>query len=123
MRIHALLGALLLTGCAANPQAPQAPVAPATPVVQAAAPKAAPSVLPAGVSAELYSQAKQQGYRAKTVKGQTIFCRNEAPTGSRIVKEACVSVDQLENSVRQAEVLREQMLRGQSCGKASCGGN
>ena len=125
MRIAALFAVLTLAGCAGAPQGPAAPAAAPVASTRPATPAPAPAsgaTPPGGISPELYAEARQQGYRARVVKEQTIFCRNEAPLGSRIAKDVCVSADQLENSVRQAELFREQMRRGQACGKASCGG-
>jgi hypothetical protein len=126
MRIVALTAVLTLAGCAGAPQGPTTPAANPVAATRPATPAPAQTsgaTAPGGISPELYAQARQQGYRARVVKEQTIFCRNEAPLGSRITKDVCVSADQLENSVRQTELFREQMLRGQSCGKAACGGN
>ena len=131
MRIAAMTAVIALaalSGCAETPSATQstaaAPVVAAKPAASAPSATAATAkAIPGGISPELYAKARQQGYRAKVVKERTIFCRDEAPIGSRLTKDVCVSIDQLEESVRQAEVLRDQLLRGQTCGKAACGGS
>ncbi len=127
MRLAALIAVSMLAGCAAGPQAPAAPaaapVAAATPATPAPASTAkATTPPPGGITPELYAQAKQQGYQAKVYKGETLFCRNEAPIGSRLAKDVCVRPSELENVIRQAQDVRDQMNRGQTCGKAACGG-
>ncbi len=122
MRTATLLLAATLAGCAATPQTPTATPAPA-PVAAAKAASAAPGTRPpppGGISADLYSKSLQYGYRARQRSGTTIFCKNDAPIGSRLEKETCVSVDSLEEAIRQAEMVRDQMRRGNSCGKADC---
>ena len=130
MRIATLIAVTTLaalSGCAETPTpaAPAAvPVAAAKPATPAPASATNPAAtVPGGVSAELYAKAREQGYRSKVVKGRTLFCRNEAPIGSRLTKEACVSADELAESVRQAELVRDQMRRGNTCGTAACGGS
>lgn len=121
----ALAALTVLGACASTPptQAPAAPVkaAPAA-TASATAPAASPTTAPGGVSIETYNKARQEGYRSKTINGRTIFCRTEAGIGTRIAKESCVSSDSLEESLRQAEMVREQMRRGNACGADSCAG-
>jgi len=126
MRLTALIAACTLAGCAAPPQGPSgpasAPVAAARPATPAAAPNPAAALPPGGITPELYAEARQMGYRARVVKDKTIFCRNEAPIGSRLTKDTCVSADGLESEIRELERIHDQMLRGQTCGKDACGG-
>ncbi len=123
MRTATLLLAAVLAGCAAAPQTQvPPPAATSSPAPAAKAAPGAKTAPPAGISAELYSRALENGYRAREHKGATLFCKTEAPIGSRIQKDTCVSVDQLEESIRQAELVRDRMRRGTTCAKADCGG-
>jgi hypothetical protein len=123
------LGVLTVLGaCAGTPPAPT-PAAPAKaapaapPTTTAAAPAASTATGPGGVSIDTYNKARQAGYRAKVVSNnRTILCRTEAGLGTRIAKETCVSADSLEESLRQAETVRDQMRRGNSCGMDDCAG-
>ena len=124
MRTAILLLAGILAGCAATPPTQTAtPVPPAAPLANAAKPRPAAKPTPGGISADLYSKSLQYGYRARQRGATTIFCKTEAPMGSRIEKESCVSIDILEETIRQAEEVRDQLRRGNSCGKADCNGS
>jgi hypothetical protein len=126
MRTLTLILAAALAGCAASPASP--PAAPVAPVARAAPAAPTPPSLPGaatgpgGVSAETYTKARQAGYRSKVINGRTIFCRTEAGLGTRIAKESCVSSESLEESLRQAELVRDQMRRGNACGMDDCAG-
>jgi hypothetical protein len=125
MRTLTLILAAALAGCAASPASP--PAAPVAPVARAAPAAPTPSLPgaatgPGGVSAETYTKARQAGYRSKVINGRTIFCRTEAGLGTRIAKESCVSSESLEESLRQAELVRDQMRRGNACGMDDCAG-
>lgn len=49
------------------------------------------------------------GWRRKTVKGEEVFCKKTAVTGSRFGKEVCMTLAQLEQHERNNAEMRERM--------------
>jgi hypothetical protein len=63
------------------------------------------------------------GYKTKTIKGETVYCKKVAKTGSRFEVETCMTEPEMERMMQQAEADREQFRRNQTlCGTGGCGG-
>jgi len=91
MKQAALALALLLTGCASQPT-----TAPAT----------AGSLAPASQEDEVLlavQEAVDKGYKVMTEDGQTLYCRKDRKTGSRVQSNlTCLTKDQLVTQRRGA---------------------
>jgi hypothetical protein len=107
---------------AAEPE--QAAVKPAAAAVPAVAPetpaaRVAPSAQtakPADTAATKPSDGQETavahvppGYKAKEIDGETVYCRKSTPLGSRFPTQVCMTVAQYEESVRQADGLRQEL--------------
>ncbi|MCX7055022.1 MAG: hypothetical protein NTU56_12590 [Proteobacteria bacterium] len=49
------------------------------------------------------------GYKAREIDGETVYCRKSTPLGSRFPTQVCMTVAQYEESVRQADGLRQEL--------------
>ena len=91
--------ALLLAGCASQPPA-------ATPTPAQTAPGTAGSLAPASAEEEVLlavQEAVEKGYRVVSEDGQTLYCRKELKTGSRVQSTlTCLTQDQLVTQRRGA---------------------
>jgi len=87
-----------------------APVAAETP---AAAKTDAPAAATAS-TAEAYSP--PPGFKTKTRKGQTVYCRSRAPIGTRIKSEECFTEAEIKEVERAMATSREDInQRGRMC--------
>ncbi len=68
-----------------------------------------PPAAPAVVATEVKPFEIPPGWRRKTVKGEEVFCKKTAVTGSRFGKEVCMTVAQLEQHERNNAEMRERM--------------
>jgi len=113
------LAVALLAGCASQPSAPTAASAPA-PVAAAAPVAVAPAAAPTAPAA---AKSAYPGYKTKTIKGETVYCKKVAKTGSRFEVETCMTEPEMERMMQQAEADRDQFRRNQTlCGTGGCGG-
>lgn len=88
--------------------APVAAPAPApAPTAPAAAAAAAPTAV-AAAEAEIPFQ-PPAGWRPKTVKGEEVYCKKTAVTGSRFGTELCMTLSQLEQHERNNAEMRDRM--------------
>lgn len=114
MRAVLLLGlvSLAVAGAAqADEPAQAAPVAAPTAAAPAApAPVSAAAAAPAAAADEAPKPFKPPpGYKAKVVKGETMYCRQEAPIGSRFKETICFSEAQLKEQMLREEENRIRM--------------
>ncbi len=131
MRSLLLLLIATISGCAESPPT-QSPPAAAAPVATAAAPKAAPVIAPAatfpasagadqpGVTKELISQGRQNGYELRRRHNAQVFCKSEPDLGSRLPKEKCVTPEGLLQSIRETQDAQEAMRKGSLCSSQGC---
>ncbi len=84
-----------------------APVAAPAPTAPAAAAVAAPTAV-AAAAAEIPFQ-PPAGWRPKTVKGEEVYCKKTAVTGSRFGTELCMTLSQLEQHERNNAEMRDRM--------------
>ena len=115
LRLHLIFGAALLAaaGCAQQPvradyTSSTAMAAPANPASTAASMQA----LTAAFSPRLLVFAYEQGWRQVVVSGNDhYFCRGDAPSGSLIASNRCVTESQLEFIQLAVEQQREQFTK------------
>jgi len=108
------LALALLAGCASQPTTPTPAPAP----VAAATPAAAP------VAGTTTAKAAYPGYKEKTFKGETVYCKKVAKIGSRFEEETCMTGPEMERMMQQAEADKGQFRRNQTlCGTGGCGGS
>lgn len=123
MKYSLLIGLSLVVATpafAADPQ-PAAAVAPAA--------AATATVTADEARAKLYKQARSRGYKRMTVKGDLMFCRNEATMGSRFEKAVCLNEAALASALKheadtQADINagRSGACAGQGCAEGTLGG-
>jgi hypothetical protein len=97
----------LLTACAASPQKP--------PTAVVAAP-AAGTQKPAAHYDQgevLDKRAREMGYKIETRNGERSYCRNSAPTGSHIPREACLTADAMARVAKAADDDQDQISQRQ----------
>ena len=64
------------------------------------------------------------GFRTRTRKGETVFCRNETPTGSRLSVESCYTATELDQMAIAAESLKDTLNKTRSpCTGPGCNGS
>ena len=111
MRAVLLLGlvSLAVAGAAqADVPVQAAPVA--APAAAAPAPVSAAAAVPAAAADEAPKPFKPPpGYKARTVKGETLYCRKAAPIGSRFKETTCFSEAQLKEQLLREEENRIRM--------------
>ena len=49
------------------------------------------------------------GYKAKVLDGETVYCRKSTPLGTRFPTEVCMTVAQYEEFVLQGDGLRQEL--------------
>ena len=104
----------LLAACAAAPTAPSAPAAAAkapvaaAPAVAAAAAEAAPAAAKPTPD-EVLEAARHAGYKARTVKGQRVYCRDETPVGTRFPQSVCLSEADLATRAEINQGVKDRM--------------
>src|SRR5579859_3058488 len=54
---------------------------------------------------------RSQGYKRKVVNGQTVYCREDAETGSHFAKTHCGTAEQLSSATQQSRDFTDQMQR------------
>jgi hypothetical protein len=74
-----------------------------------------------GPSPDLLRQAMALGYRPeKTQKGVTVFCKEDAPVGTRFVQKQCVTQQDIPILVQNSRTQQDQIRS--NCGGQGCGG-
>ncbi|MEY4375990.1 MAG: hypothetical protein RJB26_540 [Pseudomonadota bacterium] len=79
-----------------------------TPPAAPAAPAATPTA-PAATATEEKPFQIPAGWRHKTVKGEEVYCKKTAVTGSRFGTEVCMTLVQLEQHERNNAEMRDRM--------------
>jgi hypothetical protein len=117
MRSDSMMMALLgicvaLAACSTNEPAPaarptaQSAVAPRAGTVATISPTASgPASADAGASESEKikdREMRSMGYTPETHNGRTVYCRKEAPTGSRFEKKYCATAEDVEAAVQAA---------------------
>jgi hypothetical protein len=125
--------ALVLAACAGAPEPKDTTVAAASVPAASGSAMSAPAVAEtaSGVASGSGSMqvrtdeptvAKSRpGYRARQRGGETVWCRTETPTGSRMPVENCYSAAQLDAIDADAETMKDSInSTRQRCSGASC---
>jgi hypothetical protein len=126
------LAATMLAACAGTPE--DTTVAAASSAAQSGAAPTAPAAAPAalgGTSATPGDVAtgtgsmqvrtdgptvamSRPGYRARQRDGETLWCRTETPTGSRMPVEKCYTAAQLDAMAADAEAIKDSIQQTRS---------
>jgi hypothetical protein len=103
--------ALLVAGCASQPQDP------------AAARAVAGATAPPATAVTTATRNPYPGYKRKQKDGRVVYCKKLSRLGTNFVDEYCLSPDELDLLEDRAQVDREQVRRNQTvCGAGPCGG-
>ena len=131
--------ATLLAACSSTP-APSANPPSASPLPATATAGAAKAVGPATVGAPQSGVAagsgslqvhaepsataeSRPGFRTRTRKGETVFCRSETPTGSRMSVENCYTATQLDQMETAAASMKDSINKTRTpCTGQACNG-
>lgn len=113
------LSAVFATLLALSPLAVEAqqsaPSSAATPAAAPAVAPAAPAATPAAPAASAAAADEEvpfqipPGWRPKTVKGEELYCKKTAVTGSRFGTDVCMTLSQLEQHERNNAEMRDRM--------------
>ena len=125
-----LLGSLPAIAAGTGPEAPDAPAPAAAAAAPVAGPAAATSAVAApaaaaSVAAPVAEEFKPPaGYKKKTRDGMQVFCRNEAPVGTRLPTEYCFTQADLERIEKNKRSMQlDHSTRTKMCSTgAACGG-
>lgn len=52
---------------------------------------------------------RAKGYKEKFRKGEIVYCRKEAPLGSRFEQSVCLTEDQMAEKLKSEEALKDEM--------------
>lgn len=52
---------------------------------------------------------RAKGYKEKFRKGEIVYCRKEAPLGSRFEQSVCLTEEQMAEKLKAEEALRDEM--------------
>lgn len=120
----AAAGAILTAaGCASASRQPAASAATAAPAARAAGgtPASASTLVD---SANLTTEARQEGYKPEVHDGAVIYCWTDAETGSSIPTRKCVNQDQMREMLLQSQQVREDRRQSEasstSCASPPC---
>ena len=68
-------------------------------------------------------KARNYGFRAEIYDGKTMFCREDATLGTRLVSKKCMGADQFEDYAVQLQIARDLLRQKATCqGGDICGG-
>lgn len=110
MRLAVTALAILVAGGLSSVSADPADTPPAKAAQTPADAKPAPS---APTQSAMEQQLRREGYKATLVKGETMYCRREAPPGSRLASTVhCVTVAEAELIAKEARETTERLQRG-----------
>lgn len=100
----------------------QANAAAAASAKEAATPPAAPATK-IEPSPAARRKAQNYGFHAEIYDGKTMFCRDDATLGTRLVSKKCMGADQFEDYAVQLQIARDLMRQKATCnGGDICGG-
>ena len=122
----------MLAACASNPTPPSAPpaapatvheLAPATVAAPAAAVAPVATAAPTAEDAKrqaLLKQARSMGFKPKLTNGVVMYCRNEAPLGTRFDQTVCHSEDAIADVLQRMQAQQDEMNAAHSCAGSGC---
>lgn len=116
--LRALATATLLVGAPALADEPAKP-APATASENSTEAKEERPAAQGGLTAAELERAFKR-YRKQVRDGNTVYCRNEKPVGTRIGKQVCYNENQVIATARAERDARDQMSQMNVCGGGSC---
>ena len=115
-RTLATLLAALVVGLSSGAARAEEPAAAATPAASSATPaeKAAEPAATTAAAGQKYEP--PPGFKTKTRKGETVYCRSRAPLGTRIKNEECFTEAQIKEVERAMATSTEDIQqKGRMC--------
>ena len=116
LRLHALIGAVLIVaaGCAGQPRqaGPGIPTAAATGAPTTAQVVDAAVADTPGLTPHVLTMARDDGYRPRVTEGKVLFCRREIPVGTSLPHMHCVNATGLRWEVEQEQEQRRDLRQG-----------
>jgi hypothetical protein len=85
----------------------------------AAIARAQAAAAPPAPSREARKKAREYGFRAETVNGKTVFCKVDAPVGTRFVFKRCMESWEFDDYATQLKIARDAMTHRASCSGGS----
>jgi hypothetical protein len=61
------------------------------------------------------------GFRLKIKGGQSLYCKETTPLGTRFAEETCMTMDQLKDFMARADIMRQDMTQHQAICSAAAG--
>lgn len=113
--LSAVFATLLVLSPLAVEAQQSAPSPAATPAAAPAVAPVAPAATPAAPAASAAAADEEvpfqipPGWRPKTVKGEELYCKKTAVTGSRFGTDVCMTLSQLEQHERNNAEMRDRM--------------
>jgi hypothetical protein len=101
--LAAAAAAALLAGCAGTPQNPSSQAAPAE-----ESPASASKMVD---TADFTKRAQDDGWRPEVRNGQVLYCKDEAPLGSRLPEMTCLNKTGVEQMMLAEDRQRQQLQR------------
>ena len=98
--------AAILTGCASTPQAASPQAIPAA--TSAGSPESASKLV---ATADFTKRAQDDGWTPEVRSGRVLYCRDEAPLGSRFPERTCLDKVAVEQMMLAEEHQRQAMQR------------
>lgn len=96
--------AAILAGCASTPQATSPQATPAA--TSAGSPESASKLV---ATADFTKRAQDDGWRPEVRSGRVLYCRDEAPLGSRFPERTCIDKVAVEQMMLAEQKQRESM--------------
>lgn len=98
-----------LAGCASGPRKP--------PTESANGVSAVPDTVQQRAAVDAAIRA---GYHPTSIHGQTLYCREETPIGTRFSERHCYTIAQLTASQRDRDALHDMLAKPRTCGGSIC---
>lgn len=73
--------------------------------------------------AAVLKQFRARGFKEKFRKGDIVWCRKEAPLGSRFEQSVCLTEVQMADKLKNEAELQQELSRGGVCTGPQCSGN
>jgi hypothetical protein len=114
-KLRFLAAAILVLGLHPHATNADSPAASTT-----TAPPATVSTVKTKPTKEEVKKAAEVGFQARTVKGVTMYCRSDAPIGSRITSTRCLTGDEFDDYLVQLTAARDNINKAGCTGGNTC---
>ena len=128
-KLGSLLVVLTLGACASGPTPPPGPAAATSPVpatVHELAPATSAAPVAAAPTADevkrqaMLKQARSMGFKPKLTNGVVMYCRNEAPIGTRFDQTVCHTEDGMADLLQALQAQKDELDNAHSCAGSGC---